>query len=310
LDLRHLRFFIVVAEELNFTRAASRLNTVQPSLSTQIRRLEEIVGTPLFYRTSHLVTLTPAGRIFLEDARKIVADIDRAIERANKVAHSEVGELSLGIVSGMEMMIFPQIMPKLQKQYPDIRFNLISSTDPDLISALRHQLVDVVFCAPITDQDIATEITSEVVFMADLVVVLPAKHPLAQLERVPISKLADEPFIQPLRGKYPFATSNVKEMEAQAGVRFRNIGDADGALACLNAVSAGVGFGFIPDFMARDLPANVKAIPFDLETPPQSPIAVAYRKGDMNPALQLFVSFLHDYLRGCEVEGAVTEVYE
>jgi LysR family transcriptional regulator, hca operon transcriptional activator len=302
MDLRHLRYFIVVAEELNFTRAAERLHTVQPSLSSQIRRLEEIVGIRLLHRTSHHVALTQAGHIFLEEARKIVADIERAIDLTVKAADTVVGDLSIGFVSGMELMIFPQIMLQLHERYPDTRFHLISSTDPELINALRRQLVDVVFCAPITDPEISAEIACEVILNADLVVVLPVGHPLAQLERIPISSLASEPFIRPVPGKYPFAEKNIREIEAEAGIRLRNTSDADGALATLIAVGAGLGIGFMPDFMARSLPASVKARPFDLVNPPKSPVAVAYRREDKRPEVQLFMNFLRDYMQEHGVE--------
>jgi len=297
MDLRHLRYFIVVAEELNFTRAAERLHTAQPSLSAQIRRLEEIVGTRLLYRTSHCVELTPAGRTFLEEARKIVADIERAIERTIRASQTNVGELSIGFVSGLEGVIVTRIMSQMQRQYPEIQFHLISSTDAELIAALRRQMIDVVFCAPIEDPEIAMDVASEIVFRMELVAVFPVDYGLGDFERVPVSKLADKPYIPPLPGKYLHAEKSIRDIEAQAGIRFRNTGYADGALATVNAVSSGMGFGLVPDFMTRTLPPSLIARPLDLPDPPQSPIVVAYRRNNELSSLKLFLTFLRDYVK-------------
>jgi LysR family transcriptional regulator, hca operon transcriptional activator len=302
MDLRHLRYFIVVAEELNFTRAAERLHTVQPSLSSQIRRLEEIVGTPLLYRTKHYVELTPAGRSFLEDARKIVVEVDRSIERAIRCSHSDVGELCIGFVAGMEDVIIPRIMTQMQRKFPDIRFRLVSSNDAELIAALRRHVIDVIFCAPIEDPEIILDVVSEIVFRMEMVAIFPAEYDLAGLKRIPVQMLAEKPFIQPMPGKYSHADKSITEITVQSGIRFRTCGYADGALTAVNAVSSGLGFGLVPDFMTRKLPSSVIARPLDLPDPPQSPIAVAYRREDDLPALKHFLTILHDYVQEHELE--------
>jgi LysR family hca operon transcriptional activator len=302
MDLRHLRYFIVVAEELNFTRAAERLHTVQPSLSAQIRRLEEIVGTRLLHRTSHFVELTPAGRTFLEEARKIVDSIDRAIERTIRSAQSGGGELAIGFVSGLEGVIVPRIMSQMQRRYPEIQLHLISSTDAELIAALRRHMIDVVFSAPVEDPEVAPHIASEVVFRMELVAIYPTAYGLPSMERIPVTMLADKPFIQPMPKKYPYADKSIREIEMQTGVRFHIGNYADGALATVNAVGSGLGFGFVPDFMTRNLPPSVTATPLDLPDLPQSPIVVTYRPNDKLPSLKLFLSFLRDYVKEHELE--------
>jgi LysR family transcriptional regulator, hca operon transcriptional activator len=306
MDLRHLRYFIIVAEELNFTRAAERLHTAQPSLSAQIRRLEEIVGAPLFFRTKHSVELTPAGRSFLEDARRIVADVDRAIDRAIRTSRSEAGELVIGYVSGLEDVILPRIMARMQRSYPEIQLRLVSSNDTELTAALRRHMVDVIFCAPIEDPEIAMDVASEIVIHREMVVVYPAAFNLPDLERIPVALLADKPFIQPLPAKYSFADKSVNEVAASAGVRFKTCGYADGAIAALNSVICGMGFGLVPDFMTRNLPPTVVARPLDLPTPPESPVAVAHRRNDDSPALKHFLAMLHDLLR--EEAGEISTV--
>ena len=305
MDLRHLRYFITVAEELSFTRAAEKLNTVQPSLSAQIRRLEEMIGARLFYRSSHHVALTPAGATFLEEARRIVVDVDRAIERTLKSSRSNALDLSVGFVSGLEGVILPDLFSKMQVQNPEIRVSILSSTDSELLTTLRRHMIDVLFGAPIEDPEVAVEIASEVVFRMELVAIFPVGYGLEQFKRVPVSMLADKPMIWPMAGKYPFAERSYRETEAQAGVRFRVCGYADGALATVNAVISGAGFGLVPDFMTSKIPPSVLARPLDLPDPPQSPILVSYRRNDESPALKLFLAFLRDYVRehGSEVSS-------
>jgi len=296
MNLRHLRYFIAVAEELNFTRAAERLHTVQPSLSAQIRRLEEIVGTPLFFRTKHNVELTAAGKSFLEDARKIEIDIDSAIERAVRKSRSEISELCIGYVSGLEDVIIPCIMTEMRHAFSDLEFRMTSSNDVELVAALRRQVVDVIFCAPI-DPETLGDIASEVVFRMEMVAIYPAEFHLPDLPRIPVSMLVDKPFVQPLPAKYPHANRAVNEIAASEGVRFRTAGYADGALAAVNAVSCGLGFGLVPDFMTRNLPPSVIAKPLDLPNPPESPISLAYRRNDVRPAVKHFLTALHRYAR-------------
>jgi len=297
MDLRHLRYFITVAEELSFTRAAEKLNTVQPSLSAQIRRLEEMIGARLFYRSSHHVALTPAGITFLEAARRIVADIDRAIECTLRSSRSNALDLSVGFVSGLEGVILPDLISKMQVQNPEIQVHIYSSTDSELLTTLRRHMIDVLFGAPIEDAEAALEVASEVVFRMELVAIFPTDYGLGEFKRVPISMLAGKPMISPLAGKYPYAEKSIREIEAQAGVRFRIGGYADGALATVNAVSSGVGFGFVPDFMTWKIPPSVVARPLDLADRPHSPILASYRRNDESPALKLFLAFLRDYVR-------------
>jgi LysR family transcriptional regulator, hca operon transcriptional activator len=297
MDLRHLRYFITVAEELSFTRAAEKLNTVQPSLSAQIRRLEEMIGARLFYRTSHHVELTPAGMTFLEESRKIVADIERAIERTQRSSRSNAMDLSVGFVSGLEGVILPEIISNVQRQNPEIQVHIYSSTDSELLTTLRRHGIDMLFGAPIEDPEVAVEIASEVVFRMEMIAIVPSDYGLGEFKRVPVSMLAGKPLIWPLPGKYPFAEKSLREVEAQAGIRFSVGGYADGALATVNAVISGAGFGLVPDFMTSKIPPSVLARPLDLPDPPQSPILVSYRRNDESPALKLFLAFLRDYVR-------------
>jgi LysR family transcriptional regulator, hca operon transcriptional activator len=302
MDLRLLRYYIAVAEELNFTRAAERLHTAQPSLSAQIRRLEDMVGTRLLERSSHHVELTAAGRTFLEEARKTLEGMDRAIERTLRSASSGGEGISIGFVSGLEEIIVPNIMAQMQRQYPETEFRLVSSTDTELLTSLRRKMLDIVFCAPLEDPEVDAELASEVVFRMELVAIYPSFYEFPPMERIPVSMLASKPFIGPMPKKYPFHEKTIRRIEAQSGVRFQIGNYADGALATVNAVDSGLGFGFVPDFMTRKLPPSITARPLDLSDLPQSPIVAVYRRSDDKPAVRLFLSFLRQYVKEHEVE--------
>ena len=139
MDLRYLRFFIAVAEEMNFTRAAERLHTVQPSVSRQIHRLEEIVGTPLFHRDRHKLSLTPAGRVFLAESRAVLEQVNRAIELARQSARADVGQVAIGFILGTESQIFPRIVPALRQRYPDIELSYKALTEHEQLKALESK---------------------------------------------------------------------------------------------------------------------------------------------------------------------------
>jgi LysR family hca operon transcriptional activator len=137
MELRHLRYFVAVAEELNFTRAAQRLNTAQPSLSQQIKQLEEHVGVPLLDRTKRNVALTAGGKVFLLDAREILARVDRAGSRAVRAQREKSAELVIGVVPAAEIKILPKLIPLVERSYPKIRLvfhNLPSAEQKRLLA--------------------------------------------------------------------------------------------------------------------------------------------------------------------------------
>lgn len=137
MELRHLRYFVAVAEELNFTRAAERLYTSQPSLSEQIRNLEEEIGYPLLNRTRRKVELTEAGVIFLDDAREILHKVEEAVQRAGKAASQAREVLTIGFVPAAEVRIFPAVLPAFRAAFPQVDVVLRSLTSNEQEGAWR-----------------------------------------------------------------------------------------------------------------------------------------------------------------------------
>jgi LysR family transcriptional regulator, hca operon transcriptional activator len=307
MDHRYLRYFIAVAEELSFTRAAERLHTVQPSLSQQIRRLEEIVGTPLFHREKHRLHLTEAGRIFLQESRAILQYTDRAIALARQAARAEAGYMTIGFVPGVEGKIFPRILPILRAKYPDIELSLRSLTSPQQLEALQNREINIGFMRPPVDDP---EINTEVILRDKIIVALPANHPLTKMKRVPVKSLVSLPLLQVSRSIAPLLHDKTKEISEKAEVTFNSILPAEGVLMSLSEVASGLGFCLLPDYVRQMLPPNVVVRPLDCDPEPEIPLLVAHRKDDRLPALAFFLSLLREQLReevaGGEGAGART----
>lgn len=292
MDHRYLRYFIAVAEELSFTRAAEKLHTVQPSLSQQIRRLEEIVGTPLFLRQKHRLQLSEAGRIFLQEARSILQYTDRAIELARQAARAEAGLMTMGLIPGVEAKIFPRVLPVLRVKYPDIELAFRSLTSPQQLQALQDGAINVGFMRPpIDDPEIATEL----VLNEKILAILPANHHLAKLKRIPVRALSAVPFLEVSKNTAPLLHDTAKKIAEAAGVNFNSILPGDNVLMSLSEVASGLGFCLLPDNVVQILPANVVARHLDCDPEPEFPLIVAYRRDDRLPALAFFLSLIREH---------------
>ena len=291
-DLRYLRYFIAVAEELNFTRAAEQLHTVQPSLSQQIRRLEEIVGTPLFWREKHHLQLSAAGRVFLVEARKLLVQANEAEEEAQRAARAESGSLAVSFVPGAEGG-FAHFLHQLHESYPSVRISLRSLQSPEQLEALRNQSVDAgIVAGPVKDDEIATELVDS----QKTLVVLPSTHPLAKRKTVPIRELKALLLVRPSR-LVPAYCKIIDEIEKQNGLKLKTSVEVDNWLASINEVANGAGYSLVPEYVAHILPKGLVARPLEMKTQPTLDLMLAYRKDNLSPALQLFIGAFHEYWR-------------
>jgi LysR family hca operon transcriptional activator len=294
MDLRYLRYFIAVAEERSFTRAAERLNTVQSSLSQQIKRLEDVyVGTALFDRDQHHVELTEAGRVFLVRARDILSRVDVAIAEARQAGRGDTGHLTIGFVPGAEGKVFPHVLPMLQQRVPGIQLNLRSLTSPEQVNALRGGTIDVAFLRPPVEDP---SLISEAVLHEEVVAAVPAGDPLAALNRIPIGRLAKLAFVQVARDNAPAVHAVANQVAATAGVSFSHGLVTDNVLATLNAVGSGLGFSLLPDYVRQIAPSTVAIRSLAMDPPPGLDLVVAYRAGDNPPALAVLLKLLHEWI--------------
>jgi LysR family hca operon transcriptional activator len=289
MELRHLRYFIAVAEEQSFTKAAQRLHTAQPSLSQQIRHLENFIGAPLFERNKRAVQLTGSGRVLLREAREVVARIDSAVELAQRAATTPGGELSIGTSPVAEINVLPRIVPLIAERLPDIRLAIHSLSPPAMFAGLRSYSIDAGFLwGPVREPDLATDR----VFDQPILVALPSKHKLAHFRRVPPAMLKDLAFITPGRSRVPALHQLINGICTQAGVRLNPVQEADTVLCALNMVASGLGIGLMPEYVRSILPKGVVLRELDWDFNPVMTLVLVYRKNDSLPSLGAFRKLL------------------
>jgi len=291
MELRHLRYFIAVADELSFTRAAQRLHTVQPSLSQQIRNLEEEVGTPLLKRTRRKVELTEAGEGFLEEVRLVIAQADRAVARARMIGQESRKTVRIGFVPAAETRVFPAILPRLRLRFPDLHVDLRSLPTCEQEQALLRGDIDIAFMRnPVH----SPELVSEVVFREPLVVLLPVDHPLAKLERIPPEKLDGEPFISTHLESAGEVHSTVLNFFEHHHLRCNVVQVANNTLLNLNLVGMGLGYALLPAYTATLMNNTICCRPLACE-PHYVTLLMVRRAQTHSPELDGLLELVREY---------------
>lgn len=291
MELRHLRYFVAVAEEVSFTHAAQRLNTAQPSLSQQIRRLEAELGVPLLDRNKRHVALTAGGKVFLTEAREILARVERAGQRAARAHRVHSTELSIGVVPAAEIKILPKLIPLAKVKLPRVRLvfhNLPSAEQKRLLVA--GSLDIGLLRGPLEDP----RLEAEDVLWERLVAGLPAGHPLARKKTVSIRQLNDVPFIMVSHQGSPELHDAVQAFCERSGLHPRMVQQADNVLGNLNMIRAGIGFALLPDYAASILPNGVVTRPLAWSNAPVVSLVIAHRKGKPTAAMLSFKKLLRE----------------
>ena len=285
-ELRHLRYFVAVAEELSFTRAAARLRTAQPSLSQQIRQLENAVGVKLFDRSRQHVALTNAGRIFLRQAKDILGRVEHARRLAKQAADGRAGDLSVGTFPSADVRILPALRPLIAEHLPDLRLVLHSKYAVDPLAGLQSGALDVAFVrGPLeTDGLEGIELLRE-----QIVLVLPSHHALARRKRIPVKSLDDLPCITMERALSPALHDAAATLYREAKIRLHAVSSADNVLGHLQLVQEGLGFALLPDSISALLPPGVTFRPLDCDAVPTVSVLVAWKSGNNSRLVREFV---------------------
>jgi DNA-binding transcriptional LysR family regulator len=214
MELRHLRYFVAVAEELSFNRAAQRLRISQPPLSNQIKQLEEELGVQLFERSSRGVRMTEAGEALLDEARRIFVQLEQTTRVVQRVGHGEVGRLTLGFVPSASNEMLPSILRTFRHRYPEVELFLREMRPDRVVQRLHDQQIDAGFLyLPLDDASLNVECVSR----EPLVLALPESHRLASKPRIALQALTEEPFILPARYSMPGLYGQVTKACHQAG---------------------------------------------------------------------------------------------
>ncbi|AOE83431.1 LysR substrate-binding domain-containing protein [Pseudomonas sp. TCU-HL1] len=295
MDLRLLRYFSVLADELHFGRAATRLHMSQPPLSQQIRLLEEDIGTPLFKRSHHRVELTAAGHTLKEQAPLVFEQLKRALDLTRQTGRGELGELEIGMMSSVMVGVLPRALHLFRERYHDVRWRLQEMTPVAQVAALKEKRIDLcVFRVGYDDP----YVRNELLMYEPIHVVLPASHPLARHPQVATTDLADEPFVALDLEQSRFAKL-LYQCCVQAGFTPQIRQQATEVQTLLSLVQADFGVALLPASIEQVAPAGVV---FRSLTPalPEVPLYAIYRADDDSPVLKLFLDTLRELIA---VEG-------
>jgi len=247
MELRHLRYFVAVAEELHFSRAALRLHIGQPPLSAQIQALEREVGAPLLERTKRWVRLTDAGTLFLEDARRILSLAEQAGDTARRASRGEVGQLRVGFTSSMPFSeILPRVVNRYRQLYPQVDLSLQEMPSMRQFEAIAERILDVGFVRP---PEVAIDRRVDVITLRHdpLVVVVPTTHRLARKELVSFADLNHEPFVMYSRDVGTGLHMQIQRLCRVAGFEPMVSQEAREASTIIGLVAAGCGVSILPE---------------------------------------------------------------
>jgi DNA-binding transcriptional LysR family regulator len=286
-ELRHLRYFLALAEELHFGRAAQRLHIVQPALSKQVIALERELGVELLDRT-HGVKLTTAGEVFAEEARTIIERADRAVQATQGTARGELGRLSIGFVAPAMWSVLPAILREHRRSFPNLTYRLHELGSPEQMEQLRGGSLDVGFVRPLVADDV---LVFEPVWRERFVIALPDDHRLAAREAVDLAELKDERFVVLPRGNAPVLSDVSLSICLSYGFSPRIVEEGNSP-AALVMVSMGHCVALIPESI-QDAPFKGIAYRPLIRPTPQVDLAVAYRRDNRSSTLRAFLETAH-----------------
>jgi LysR family transcriptional regulator, hca operon transcriptional activator len=285
MELRHLRYFIAVAEEGSLTLAAEkRLHTAQPSLSRQIRDLEYEVGVQLISRSVHGIELTAAGRAFLDHARLALTQAEAAKEAARRAAQPAKPTFALGFLTGKEINWLPEAMRILHDELPNMEITVSSQNSPDLADALMRGRLDAAFMRP---EERGDELAYRRVVTEPFVVIVPSDHRLAAHDAVELREIVGETFIIPSKTA-PTSRAVIEDYLKQSGLDIIPAREVDNIT---HAVTGAV--ALLPLYPNNLLPWSVTSRPIRGDAPTID-LVVGYNKTNRSPILKLFLSRVDD----------------
>lgn len=284
MELRHLRYFVALAEELSFTRAARRLNVSQPPLSLQIGQLEQEIGARLFHRTSRRVELTLAGQAFLIDAQAVLARVTEAAARARAIGQGLAGRIDIGLSGSHFLGPLPHIMACYAQSHPAVEISLHELKPAVQLQALRERRIDLsISRTPVND----AVLSSTLLWRDPVAVALPVGHALARRRQLRLLDLRGEAFVM-LRTDSSAHAQYIQDCCVQAGFSPRLSQRVQELPAVLSLVAEGMGVALIPSSLQGLFPGRIKVTPLGKDAPHADVYAVQ-RSADTAVVAQEFV---------------------
>jgi LysR family hca operon transcriptional activator len=290
MELRHLRYFVAVAETGSLTVAAARkLHTSQPSLSRQIRDLEDEVGEPLLTRRARGIELTPAGRAFLDHARAALSQAEAATEAARRVAQPRKPCFTMGFLTGHELTWMPEALRILRDELPNIDVMISSQYSPLLAEGLSKGKIDAAF---LRKERALSHLAFHLLVKEPLVVILPGDHRLAALKAISPRDLAGETFVT-VSHTAPVLRAIIDKYLKRSRVNITPAHEADHVTMGISLIMSTRGVGLLPAYAQNFLPASVTSRPLKGDVPTVD-LVLGYRKSNQSPILKLLLSRLDE----------------
>jgi len=306
IDLRHLQYFVAVAEELNFARAAERLHISQPPLTRQIQQLEEEVGVQLFDRTTRRVQLTPAGQAYLEEARATLAQVERGIGVAQRASRGEIGRLVVGFEASSAHDILPRSLKLFKERFPNVELSPVGMHTDEQAQALREGRIGVGFVVPPLHDEV---LAFETVLREPLVAVMPSSHRLSGKSRVSLEELASEAFVMSSRSNRCGLHDQVISVCFQAGFSPKVVQEASEIQIMFGFISAGLGLALMPEHVTQLQKPGVVFRPL-VSSSAKIELAVAWRRDDSSPVLKSFLEVVRECAREEETLSRITSIHQ
>lgn len=292
MDLRHLRYFIAVGENLHFGRAAEQLHISQPPLTRQIQQLEEELGVALFVRTNRRVELTAAGQQLLGEARPLLAQFEALKHQVSESAAGRLGKLAIGFISVADYHVLPPLLREFQSRYPNVTLNLREATTDLQLDALRNGEIDIgIVLAPLTD----ASLQFQPLFQEELVAVLPysdeENSAPSRAKVMSVRALAEQPFVMFPRHSAPGLYDAIVETCARAGFTPRIAQEAIQMQTIISLVSVGMGVALVPASLTNLGRAGVTYRPLK-EKSPLVTTGLAWKNSNSSPTLRAFLDLV------------------
>lgn len=292
MELRHLRYFVAVAEAMNFTKAAAKLRVAQPALSRQVQALEDEIGVDLLQRSPRGVMLTAEGKLFTEEARKLLAHVEESVYKVRALARGEFGELHVGYAPTPTVEILPPAVSAFKAAAPNVKLVLHDLGSTEIATGLREGSLDLgIMLRPAEETAVGLEF--KLLKRYPLYAMIPARHAFAKLKQVPVMRLANEPVVSLRRKEYFDYHRLLLQLFERVGCKPRIVTECDGGSSMIAEVQAGRGIAIQPAVYRHVIGARLKLRRLTPPNLPRMEIVVSHaKKGGLTPAAEKFLALL------------------